>query len=91
MGKFLKICLILGIICIGVGIAASGAGVFNGGMAELKEQVLRGDWSFDLDDLMGKVDLDLDPFFELEEQQYFEGNYEQAERVFWTFFFEEEE
>lgn len=22
---------------------------------------------------------------------YFEGNYEQAERVFWTFFFEDEE
>lgn len=83
MGKFLKKCLILGIICIGVGIAASGAGVFKGGLAELKEQVLRGDWSFDPEDLMGKVDLDIDldvdPFFELEEQQYFERNHQVIE------------
>lgn len=83
MGKFLKICLTLGIICIGVGIAASGAGVFNGGLAELKEQVLRGDWNFEPEELMGKVDLDInldvDPFFELEEQQYFEEGHQVIE------------
>lgn len=79
MGKFLKICLILGIICIGIGIAASGAGVFNGGLADLKNQVLNGEWSVNLDELIGEVDLDVDPFFELEEQQYFEENHEVIE------------
>ena len=79
MGKFLKICLILGIICIGIGIAASGAGVFNGGLADLKDQVLNGEWSVNLDELIGEVDLDVDPFFELEEQQYFEEKHEVIE------------
>lgn len=65
MGKFLKTCLILGIICIVIGFVASGAGVSLGGLNELKEQVLNGEWSFDAG---------IDPFFELEEQHYFDEN-----------------
>ena len=69
MGKFLKICLIIGVVCIIAGVVASGAGVSFGGLNELKEQVLKGEWSFGED-----IDLDIDPFFELEEQHFFDDN-----------------
>lgn len=63
MNKFLKTCLIVGLICIVAGIAAGSAGIFHGGLPKLKEEVLRGEWS---------IGGDVEPFFELEEQQYFE-------------------
>ena len=66
MRKFLKTCLIIGAVCIVVGIAASAAGINAGGLAELKEQVLNGEWSVDL----GDFDLEVAPFYELEEQEF---------------------
>lgn len=87
MAKFLKTCLVIGVICIGVGIAASAAGVSLGGLTELKEQVLKGEWSFGRDDIFEgdssaergsnigfDIDgiWDVDPFFELEEQEFFD-------------------
>lgn len=71
MGKFLKTCLIIGVICIVAGFAASAAGINAGGLTELKDQILNGEWSVNLEDLDLGVDLDVDPFYELEEQQYF--------------------
>ena len=75
MGKFLKVCMIIGIICIGLGVAASAAGVSLGGLSQLKEQVLNGEWSFDMEDILGEsagIDFDVEPFFELEGQQFFD-------------------
>ena len=69
MGKFLKVCLIIGVVCVIAGVAASSAGVSFGGLNELKEQVLNGEWSFG-----DKIDLDIDPFFELDEQHFFDDN-----------------
>ena len=65
MRKFLKICLIIGVICIVAGFAASAAGINAGGLTELKDQILNGEWSVNLGDL------DVALFYELEEQQYF--------------------
>lgn len=67
MGKFLKTCLIIGIICVGLGIAASSLGISAGGLSRLKEQLLEGEWSFDIA---------LAPFFELDEQHFFEEDEE---------------
>lgn len=69
MGKFLKVCLIIGVVCVIAGVAASSAGVSFGGLNELKEQVLKGEWSFGDD-----INLDIDPFFELDEQHFFDDN-----------------
>lgn len=69
MGKFLKTCLIVGVICIVVGFVVSSAGIGAGGLTELKDQILKGEWNVDLD-----LDMDVDPFFELEKQNYFDGN-----------------
>lgn len=71
MRKFLKACLIIGVICIVVGLAASAAGINAGGLTELKDQILNGEWSVDLGDW--DMDLDVDPFYELEEQPYFDN------------------
>lgn len=68
MRKFLKACLIAGVICIVAGIAASAAGINAGSLAELKNQILNGEWSVDL----GNIDLEVAPFYELEEQEYFD-------------------
>lgn len=64
MGKFIKTCLIVGVICIVAGIAASSAGIFNGGLPKLKEEVLNGEWA------IGE-NATIAPFFELEKQHYF--------------------
>lgn len=71
MGKFLKTCLIIGIICIVAGFAASAAGINAGGLRELKDQILNGEWNVNLDDLDFDMNLDVEPFYELDEQQYF--------------------
>ncbi len=63
MGKFFKTCLIIGVVCILAGIGLSGAGIFNGGLDKLKEEVLNGEWSFG--------EGDIKPFFELEQSEYF--------------------
>lgn len=67
MAKFIKSCLIIGIVCIVLGALTSGAGIFNGGLSQLKEEVLRGEW------MIGQ-NIELDPFFELEEQHYFDNH-----------------
>ncbi len=69
MGKFVKTCLIVGAICIVAGIIASGAGIFNGGLSQLKEEVLSGEWTWN-----GKDNFGIAPFFELEKQNYFNDN-----------------
>ncbi len=66
MGKLLKICLVIGLVCIGAGIAASAAGISLGGLTRLKEQLINGEWSF------GK---DMEPFFTLEDQEFFEEGF----------------
>ena len=85
MGKFLKICLIIGVICIAIGVIASAAGVTMGGLPLLKEQILKGDWSFDSEDIPdfeewfdadGVLDMNVEPFFELEEQDFFDSKEE---------------
>ena len=69
MSKFLKICLIIGIVCVIAGVIAFRAGVSFDGLNELKERVLSREWSF------GKnIDLEIDPFFELDEQLFFDEN-----------------
>ena len=62
MTKFLKTCLIIGVICIAVGFAASIAGIRIGGWDELKEQIINGEWSIGPED----IKFDIDPFYELE-------------------------
>lgn len=69
MGKFLKICLIIGIVCVIAGVIAFRAGVPFDGLNELKERVLSGEWSLDKN-----IDLDIDPFFELDEQHFFDDS-----------------
>ncbi len=69
MGKFIKRCLIVGVICVVVGLAASSAGIFKGGLGQLKEQILSGKWTIDFDE-----GIEIEPFFELEEQHYFKEN-----------------
>lgn len=66
MGKFIKICLIVGVICVAAGILTSGTGIFKGGLTQLKEEILNGEWSIELGENAG-----MKPFFELEEQHYF--------------------
>lgn len=58
MGKFLKICLWIGVGCIVLGAAASAFGISRGGLEILGEEVLNGEWSFG--------EGQLEPFFELE-------------------------
>lgn len=70
MTKFLKTCLIIGVICIAVGFAASAAGIRIGGWDELKEQILNGEWSIGPED----IKFDIDPFYELEDQNYYNEN-----------------
>ncbi len=60
MGKFLKTCLIIGIICIVAGIAASSAGVSLGGLSEWKDQIIKGEWSIDAEDFLKDKELSLD-------------------------------
>ncbi len=67
MGKFLKNCIIISLLCIIAGIALSGAGIFNGGLPRLKEEVLGGEWSISKDDVK--------PFFELEEPDFFDKDH----------------
>lgn len=69
MGKFLKICLIIGIVCVIAGVIAFRAGVSFDGLNEFKERLLSGEWSFDKN-----IDLEVDPFFELDEQHFFDEN-----------------
>ena len=66
MGKFIKICLIVGVICVAVGILTSGTGIFKGGLTQLKEEILNGEWSVEFGE-----HTEIEPFFELEEQHYF--------------------
>lgn len=66
MGKFLKACLKLGVICVILGAAASAVGISKGGLETLKEEVLNGEWSFG--------DGEIEPFFELEESDFFEND-----------------
>lgn len=66
MGKFIKTCLIIGVICIVAGIATSGTGIFKGGLTQLKDEILNGEWFVDLGE-----HTEIEPFFELEEQHYF--------------------
>ncbi len=73
MGKFIKRCLIVAVICIGVGIAASAAGITAGGLTELKDQILNGEWNFDFGSF-GFVKVN--PFYEIEDPHYFEDNEE---------------
>lgn len=63
MSKFLKTCLIIVIICIGLGIAVSRPGISAGGLSWIKEQLRNAEWGFDID---------IAPFFELDEQHFFE-------------------
>ena len=72
MAKFFKVCLVIGLICIGVGIAASAAGVSLGGLSQLKDQVLQGEWTFNWENITGEQA----PFFELDKQEYFDHNAE---------------
>lgn len=84
MGKFFKVCFIIGIICIGIGVAASAAGISLGGLTQLKDQVLKGEWSYDLKDIMGEssgIDIDIEPFFELEQQSFFDDQVEVQEDI----------
>ncbi len=66
MGKFIKTCLIIGVICIVAGIVTSGTGIFKGGLTQIKEEILNGEWSINLGE-----HTEMEPFFELEEQHYF--------------------
>lgn len=66
MGKFIKTCLIVGVICVVAGIAASSTGIFKGGLTQLKEEVLNGEWFVEFGE-----HTEIEPFFELEEQHYF--------------------
>ena len=64
MGKFIKTCLIVGVICVVAGVLTSGTGIFKGGLSQLKEEILNGEW------VIGE-NAGIKPFFELEEQHYF--------------------
>ena len=67
MGKFLKICLGIGVICVLLGGVASAAGIHVEDLKGLKNQILNRKWNLNL----GK-NLDIDPFYELDAQQYFD-------------------
>lgn len=67
MKKFLKFCLIVGLICVGAGIAASAAGISLGGLTRLKEQIMQGEWSYQWEST-----LEQEPFFTLEPVEYFD-------------------
>ena len=66
MGKLIKTCLVIGVLCVVIGVVTSGAGIFGGGLSQLKTEILNGEWSFDFGKNTGAT-----PFFELEEQHYF--------------------
>jgi hypothetical protein len=67
MTKFLKTLLVIGIICVAVGYGANAAGIQIPGVEEIKEKIMNHEWDFSLDDF----ELDIDPFYELEEPDYF--------------------
>ena len=76
MGKFLKRCLVIMLIWIFAGFIASKMGVLPEKLNQWEDKVLNGDWN--------KVE----PFFELEEQTYFNKDillYENEESVQHTF------
>lgn len=64
MGKFLKICLSIGIVCVLLGLAASALGISKEGLERLGQEVLNGAWSIGGEDI--------EPFFELEDSDFFE-------------------
>lgn len=70
MGRFLKYSIIIAVICIGLGVFATSAGASKGGFAKLKEEILAGEWSFGVD-----------PFFDIEEQEFFDENENVSEQV----------
>lgn len=80
MAKFLKTCFIIGIICIAVGYGAKAMDIRIEGWEEIKENIVNKEWNFDFENFK----LDIDPFFELEEQDYFDKNekiYENEELI----------
>lgn len=82
MAKFLKTCFIIGIICIAVGYGAKSAGIRIEGWEELKEKIVNKEWNFDFD--FENLKLEIKPFYELEEQDYFNKNekiYENEELI----------
>ena len=74
MAKFLKTCLIVGVICIAVGYAASKTGIRIEGWEELKEKITNSEWNTKLEDFKP----DVDPFYELEDQNY----YNESEKIY---------